>query len=166
MDIWISEKSVPFVAYLFKLLLSAWAVQHHHKVSFRNISPIFLCFPRPGLCQSDFLVITHLPSQMSQHAARANGLQVTSPLLWTPLLTCIDNDCHWNESIKAASLTVLQTILIVGWLPSSTVHYASLIANHPTDACHVHYGTDGFQARVGCHSQVSFGADIFSRIHR
>lgn len=29
------------------------------------------------------------------------------------------------------------------------VHYASLIANHPTDTRHVHYGTDGFQARVG-----------------
>lgn len=50
-----------------------------------------------------------------------------------PQLTCIDNDCYWNESIKAASLTTLHNILIVGCPLSCAIHYASVIAYHPAD---------------------------------
>lgn len=49
-----------------------------------------------------------------------------STVLWTPPLTSIDNDCIWNESIKAASLTRLQSAL---WLWD--VHQAGLFTMHP-----------------------------------
>lgn len=149
--------------------LSARTLRSDHMVSFRSISPIFLRFLAPGLCHSYFLLITHRPVAdeplCNQNACAPSHF---SAVPGTPPLTCIDNDCCWNESIKAASLTRLQNTLIVGRPPSHAVHYASLIANHPTDTRHVHYGTDGFRARVGCQSQVSFGVvqAAFGRICR
>lgn len=58
-------------------LLSAWAVQSRHMVSFRMISPIFLRFQWLGFCHSDFLVITHLSSQ---YATGTRALRAASPL--------------------------------------------------------------------------------------
>lgn len=158
------EDCAHFQAFLLNFLSSARAVWCHHRVSFRIISPIFLRFLGPRLCHPDFQLITHHPP--SDEPVLAPGH--FSTLLPEPPLTCIDNDCHWNESIKAASLTRLQNVLIVGRPPSDAVHYASLIAKRFADTRHVHYGTDGFPSRAGCHSQASFDTAriVFSRICR
>lgn len=128
-------------------LLSALTVRCHHMVSFRMMSPNFSSFPQNVALSLGFSG-HNSPSFTDELMCYQTQCAPShfSSVLQTPSLTCIDNDCCWNESIKAASLTTLQNILIVGCPPSYTVHYASLIANHPTDTRHVHYGTDGFQA--------------------
>lgn len=123
-------------------------------------------------CHSDFPVITHLPSQMSQYATRTSVC--SKPLL--PL--CSKRLCWLVLTMIASEMSPLKqqawqdcgAFSLWGVQQKLAVHYASLIANHPTDTRHVYYGTDGFQPWVGCQSQVSFGivwiVVFFCEIHR
>lgn len=130
----------------------------HHVVSFRIISPIFLRFPRLEHCHSDFLVITHLPSQVSQYATRTSVLQATSPLcskrlrwLVLTMIACEMSPLKqqaWQDC-RAFSLWGVQQ----AWL--FIMH--PLLLTIPLTHVMCIMGLMASRLEWGCQSQVSFG---------
>lgn len=123
MNTWIYKKILPLH---LNFLLSACTVQSRHVVSFRVISPIFLRFLRLRFCHSDFLVITHLPPQMSQYAMRTFALRATSPL-------CSKHLCWLVLTMIASEMSPLKQ---QAWQDCSAfslwdVHQARLFIMHP-----------------------------------
>lgn len=138
-NIWTHKKILTFAASSFQFPVVSLhgvmskSVPVYHVVSFRIVSPIFLHFWDWG-----FLVITHLPSQVSHYATRTSVLQATSPLCCKLLrwlvLTMIASEM---SPLKQRAWQDCRAFSLWGVPTSYAVLYASLIANHPTDTRHV-----------------------------